>query len=85
MFKFLCWHNHHCIYIARTDHFVPVVVETSGAFGTEALDLFAEIDNNLPSPTYAVAMSLYQIILQDAGQVRSYIRRSPRKDKGSCV
>ena len=26
--------------LGRTHHFVPVVVETSGAFGTESLDLF---------------------------------------------
>ena len=34
--------------IARTHHFISVVVETSGAFGTEALDLFAEIARRGP-------------------------------------
>ena len=36
--------------IARTHHFVPVVVETSGAFGTEALELFTEIARRVRSP-----------------------------------
>ena len=40
--------------IARTHHFVPVVVETSGAFGTEALDLFAEITRRVRTVTQEV-------------------------------
>ena len=40
--------------IARTHHFVLVVVETSGAFGTEALDLFAEIARRVRTVTQEV-------------------------------
>ena len=40
--------------IARTHHFVSVVVETSGAFGTEALDLFAEIARRVRKVTQEV-------------------------------
>ena len=40
--------------IARTHHFVPVVMETSGAFGTEALDLFAEITRRVRTVTQEV-------------------------------
>ena len=40
--------------IARTHHFVPMVVETSGAFGTEALDLFAEIARRVHAVTQEV-------------------------------
>ena len=40
--------------IARTNHFVPVVVDTSGAFGTEALDLFAEVARQVRAATQEV-------------------------------
>ena len=38
--------------LARTNNFIPVVVETSGAFGTEALDLFAEIGRRIHAITH---------------------------------
>ena len=50
--------------IARTHHFVPVVVKTSGAFGIEALDLFAEITRWVRAVTQEVrarALLLQQV------------------------
>lgn len=40
--------------IARTHPFVPVVVKTSGAFGTDALDLFTEITRRVHAVTQEV-------------------------------
>ena len=40
--------------IARTHHFVSVVVETCGVFGTEALDLFVEIARRVRKVTQEV-------------------------------
>ena len=40
--------------LGQTHHFIPVVVETSGAFGTKSLDLFAEIGRQTCTATQEV-------------------------------
>ena len=37
-----------------THHFIPVVVETSGAFGTEALGLFTKIGGQICTATQEI-------------------------------
>ena len=38
--------------LAQTHHFVAVVVETTGAMGTEALDFFADIGSRIRAVTH---------------------------------
>ena len=45
--------------IARTHHFVPVVVETSGAFGPDALQLFADIARRIRAVTREIKSRAY--------------------------
>ena len=63
--------------IARTNHYIPVVVETSGAFGTEALDLFAEIARRVRAATQEVrarAFLLQQVyVALERGNVASVL------------
>ena len=45
--------------IARTHHFVPVVVETSGAFGTDALQLLTDIARRIQAVTGEIKSRAY--------------------------
>ena len=47
--------------IARTHHFVPVAIETSGAFGSAALELFTDIARRIRFVTLEVNAQPYLI------------------------
>ena len=49
------------ISIARTHHFVPVAIETSGAFGPDALELVSDITRRMRIVTLEVKSRTYLI------------------------